>query len=100
MAKIEQFTFTSDVWLYNGTWHFATMPPEPAEEVRMLTFNNRKGFGSVRVEVTIGKTIWRTSLFPDSKAGTYLLPLKAEVRKKEEFGVGDRVKVTVKLVRD
>ena len=45
---------------------------------------NRRGFGSIPVIVKLGKTEWKTSIFPDSKSGTFLLPLKAQVRKKEE----------------
>jgi hypothetical protein len=48
-----------------------------------------KGWGSLPVEVTIGKTTWKTSIFPDSKSGTFILPIKAVVRKKEEVYEGD-----------
>ena len=33
--------------------------------------------------VTIGQTVWQTSLFPHRESGGYLLPLKAAVRKAE-----------------
>ncbi len=42
----------------------------------------KRGWGSLPVIVAMGKTTWKTSIFPDKKAGAYLLPLKAEVRKK------------------
>ena len=38
-----------------------------------------------------GKTTWKTSIFPDKKSGTYLLPLKADVRRREGIGAGDRI---------
>ena len=56
----------------------------------------QNGFGSVRVAVTIGSTTWKTSLFP-SKEGAYLLPIKAEVRKKERIAAGDAVPLTFEL---
>ena len=51
----------------------------------------RRGFGSVRVDVTVGATSWRTSIFPDSKTGTYLVPVKKAVRVAEHLEPGDEV---------
>lgn len=50
----------------------------------------RRGFGSIRVEAQIGKTAWRTSVFP-TKEGTYLLPVKESVRDKEGLTIGESV---------
>ncbi|HEY4473963.1 MAG TPA: DUF1905 domain-containing protein [Candidatus Paceibacterota bacterium] len=30
-------------------------------------------------------TVWNTSIFPDKKSGSYLLPLKAKIRKAENI---------------
>ena len=57
-----------------------------------------RGFGSVRVEVTVGRTTWRTSLFPDAKAATYVLPVKKAVRVAEGLTVGDTVRVRIRLL--
>ena len=50
----------------------------------------RGGFGSIKVLVTIGNTTWNTSLFPDSKRKTFILPVKKEVRRAENLAEGDR----------
>ena len=55
------------------------------------------GWGSLRVTATIGGTTWRTSVFPDAKSGAFVLPLKAEVRRREGIGAGDRVAVAVEI---
>lgn len=47
---------------------------------------------------TIGKTQWKTSIFPDKRSRTYLLPLKAEVRKKERIFSEDTVSLTIELI--
>ena len=53
-----------------------------------------RGFGSVRVEATIGATTWRTSVFPNSdEAGTFALPLKKAVRTSEDLEIGDTTAV-------
>ncbi len=87
------FTVTAELWQYHGKggWHFVTLPVDEAEQIKFFAGANTRGWGSVRVTVTIGESVWKTSLFPESKAGTYVLPIKAAVRKKENLGAGDRV---------
>ena len=53
----------------------------------------------MRVEVSLGTSTWRTSVFPD-KARGYVLPVKAAVRRREDLEVGDRVGLTLALVTD
>ena len=48
-----------------------------------------RGWGSIRVRITIGSTSWDTSLFPDSKRKSYLFAIKASVRKAEDLSHGD-----------
>jgi Domain of unknown function (DUF1905) len=95
--------FTALCWLYSGkgTWHFVTLPQDCAAEIsyfsKALNGGKRTGWGSVRVTVQIGKTVWQTSLFPDSKNKSYILPLKAAVRKAENITVGQSVRVQLSL---
>jgi hypothetical protein len=72
------------LWIYPGAaaWHFLTLPKAQAKEIRGF-FGHTRGWGSLPVEATIGGTTWRTSIFPDSKSNSYLLPVKAAVRKAE-----------------
>ena len=88
------YTLTADVWLYPGmaAWHFITLPVRTADEIKFLFNEEKRGWGSLRVTVTMGKTTWKTSIFPDKKTNSYLLPLKADVRKKEAINAGDTVK--------
>jgi hypothetical protein len=53
----------------------------------------KAGWGSVRVTAKIGSTKWTTSIFPDKALGTFLLPLKAQVRKAEDLFDGSEVNV-------
>jgi hypothetical protein len=81
-----------------AAWHFLTLPVELSDEIEARTASERRGFGSVRVVVTIGGTTWRTSLFPDSTAGAYLLPVKRAVRVREHLHDGDPVDVEIEVV--
>ena len=91
---MEPLNFEAELWLYDGdaAWHFVTLPPDVADEIEAHSVAG-VGFGSVPVEVTIGATIWSTSLFPDKKAQSYVLPVKKEIRRREELSVGDSVTV-------
>jgi SOS-response transcriptional repressor LexA len=87
-------TFDATVWEYDGpsAWHFVSLPADVADEVLEVASSGR-AFGSVPVEVTIGRTSWQTSLFPDSRRATYVLPVKKSVRVAEGLSDGDRVTV-------
>ena len=50
-----------------GAWHFVTLPIDQANEIDELAVLTSRGFGSVRVTVTIGETTWSTRLFPSPK---------------------------------
>ena len=88
--------FEGEIWLYDGPdpWHFITLPSEIAEDLREQSVASG-GFGSVPVEVTVGSSTWSTSLFPDRKLGTLLLPVKAAIRRAEQLVAGDLVTVRV-----
>ena len=93
----EAWEFEAEVWLAEGgSWAFVTLPGEVDDDVRLLA-GPRSGFGSVRVEVVLGATTWRTSVFPDKGRG-FVLPLKSQVRRAEGVGVGDRVRLRLVLV--
>jgi len=91
-------SFTAPLWLWNGkaAWHFVTLPADQSGMIRMAV-PKKAGFGSVKVKATIGGSSWRTSIFPDSKTGTYLLPVKGEVRKAEGLASGDTLSITLSL---
>jgi hypothetical protein len=93
-------TVTAPIWLWSegkGSWHFLTVPAEEAVEIRAQSFGDRRGFGSVRVAATINGVTWRTSVFPQ-KSGGYILPIKADVRRRAGISAGDDVTVTLEIV--
>ena len=96
---MERHRFTADLWAYDGPggWHFATVPAELSEDLRDLA-GPPAGFGSVRVEVTVGASTWRTSVFPDKATGCFVLPVKKPVRRAESLEIGDRIRVSLVLL--
>ena len=88
------------MWLYPVMvgWHFVGLPKKESEEIKKTFGVKARGWGSIPVLVTLGKTTWNTSIFPDKQSGTYLLPLKAKVRKDEGLLVDDIVRVAVTIL--
>jgi hypothetical protein len=94
--------FEAELWVWTArrddSWTFVSLPVDTSDEIRDRTGGQRRGFGSVRVQARVGTTIWRTSIFPDSKTGAYVLPIKQAVRTANGLKPGDRVEVTVEVL--
>ena len=100
MMVSTRYSFTAEVWEQpsTGAWHFVSLPTADADDIEEAFGRRAVGFGSIRVEVTIGATTWRTSLFPDSKRETYVLPVKKSVRVAEGLTAGSMARVDVNIV--
>lgn len=94
-----RYTVTGKVWLYPGPagWHFITLPADVADEIRVRFASSHRPFASLPVRATLGATAWSTSLFRDRQAASYLLPLKAEVRRRESIESGATATVTIEV---
>lgn len=95
----DTFAFEAPLWLSESvaSWAFVTLPVDLADELRWRA-GPPNGFGSVRVEVGVGSTTWRTSVFPDKTSGSYVLPLKVAVRRAEGLEAGDQVAVALQVL--
>ena len=93
------YKIKAKVWLYPGKdpWHFVTLPKKASKDIDFYFAHAKRGWGSIRVTVTLGKTSWKTSIFPDKKKDSYILPLKAQVRKEEEIKEGDYINFSLEL---
>lgn len=92
--------FDAELWIWDArrtdTWTFVSLPGDISDEIRELG-GPRRGFGSMRVQVRVGGTAWRTSIFPDSERG-YVLPVKRAVRQAENLEPGDVARMTVTVL--
>ena len=80
-----------------GAWCFVTVPEELSDDL-LLSGGPPTAFGSIRVEVGVGGSVWRTSVFPDRRSGCYVLPVRKAVRRAEHLEVGDPVRVRLQVV--
>lgn len=88
-----EFEFTAEVFEWRGPapFYFVAVPDDAcaaiADASRIVTY----GWGMIPVTVTIGDTVWTTSLWPRDDA--YVVPLKVAARRAE--GVEDGMTITV-----
>jgi hypothetical protein len=99
-VDVQSYQFDTTLWVAqgNGAWHFVSLPEQVSDDILEQVGTPGRGFGSVRVGVTVGDSRWDTSIFPDSKRGTYVLPIKKAVRTAEGLAEGDVVTVGVDLI--
>jgi hypothetical protein len=85
--------FEGEIWFWKGPapWYFVTVPPKECRDLKAMSGFVTYGWGMIPAVIRIGKTEYKTSLWP--KDGAYIVPIKASVRKAEKLEEGDRVTV-------
>jgi len=89
--------FNGEIWFWRGPapWFYITVPEEQSRDLKTISGFVTYGWGMIPVNVRIGKTEWKTSLFP--KDGRYIVPIKASVREAENLAAGDHVTVRLEV---
>jgi hypothetical protein len=98
MLNPMELEFSGEVWFWKGPapWYFVTVPEGECAAIESASAEVSYGWGMIPVTARIGGTEYRTSLWP--KDGSYIVPVKAAVRKAEAVDEGDVV--TVQLTVD
>lgn len=98
-AKIKKYKFKGKIWKYKGpsSWHFFTLPKKLSRVIRKNHGSAEEGWGRLRVEACINKTEWQTAIWYDTKFRSYLLPVKAAVRKREDIEIGVSTIVSLEI---
>lgn len=100
MNGMISYQCTSRVWQYaspKGGWYFITLPIEVSTEIRDNLKWQEEGWGRLRAKAQINDTEWDTAIWFDTKINCYLLPLKAEIRRKENLKIDDTVSVVIRI---
>lgn len=86
-----QLEFSGEVWHWRGPspYHFVTVPDEECGPLEAVSAMVSYGWGMIPVEVTLQGHTWETSLWP--KDGGYLVPIRAQVRKRLAIDADDVV---------
>tara|TARA_B100001989_G_scaffold250827_1_gene228714 strand:+ start:323 stop:622 length:300 start_codon:yes stop_codon:yes gene_type:complete len=95
------YQFKQKLWLWPGesaNWHFLSIPKKDGQKIRNDFGSSLKGFASIKVEVKIGQMVWKTSMFYSKPAESFILPVKAKVRRDEDISAGEEVSFSIKIL--
>jgi hypothetical protein len=92
-----EMTFSGEVWFWKGPapHHFVTVPDEECDDLKAASSLVSYGWGMIPVTARIGRTSFKTSLFP--RNGGYIVPVKAAVQRAEGIALGDTVTVRLSV---
>lgn len=82
-------------WRGPAPYLFVAVPDKQSADIRAVSKLVTYGWGVIPVTVKVGKTEWKTSLFPKDRR--YLVPIKIAVQKAEKLKEGDEVKLKLEL---
>jgi hypothetical protein len=93
------YSFKAKVWKHNApaAWYFLTVPKNTSAEIKTLFKQWEEGWGRLKCSAQIANTIWQTAIWYDTKHQAYVLPLKAEIRRKECIEIDELISVTIKI---
>ena len=99
MDKIK-YEFSAKAYQYSSSvemigWTFVSLPKELSAEIREHFKHLEEGWGRMKVTAKLGNSEWLTAIWFDTKQDTYLLPLKAKIRKQENVVLGEDLQITV-----
>ncbi|PBQ34920.1 hypothetical protein CNR22_15400 [Sphingobacteriaceae bacterium] len=94
-----KYAFSEKVWQHSspGGWYFVSLPKEMSKEIRDILGSQEEGWGRLKAIARIGNSEWKTAIWFDSKRKTYLLPLKTEIRRKENIDLENQIDVVIFL---
>lgn len=92
-----QYEFITTLWRHSvaGGWFFLSLPKKCSKEIRAGLKHEEEGWGRLKAVASIGTSEWQTAIWFDRKMNTYLLPIKAFIRKKENLVESAKVKITL-----
>ncbi|MGL5928756.1 MAG: DUF1905 domain-containing protein [Dermatophilaceae bacterium] len=98
-SSSSSWSFEAALWRWrDGSWFFVTVPEVVSDAVDEAVGDATGGFGSVPVEVAVGGSTWRTSLFPSREAQAFVLPVKKAVRVAEGLDEGEPAAFVIRLL--
>lgn len=92
-----KYEFSALTWQHQspGGWYFVSLPVDMTAEIRENLKWQEEGWGRLKAVAKIGKSEWETAIWYDTKHKTYLLPLKAAIRKKEQVEKDKNINVII-----
>ena len=82
-------------WRGPAPYLFVAVPEKESANIKSVSKLLTYGWGVIPVIVKVGKTEWKTSLFP--KDGRYLVPIKMLAQNAEKLKEGDEIKLRLEF---
>ena len=94
-----EYSFRGKLWKdkTTGSWHFVSLPKTLSKKIRKIHGGSEEGWGRLTAAAAIGEVHWDTAVWFDTKNDTYLLPVKAVIRKKLGLKEGSSCKVQLSI---
>ena len=94
-----KYSFSAKLWQHQaqGGWYFVSLPKEISKEIRENLKWQEEGWGRMKATASINELEWDTAIWFDKKQDTYLLPIKADIRKKGELELNQMLEVSVSI---
>ena len=97
-----KYEFSAKAYQYSSSeemcgWTFVSLPKELSTEIRDNFKCLEEGWGRLKITAKLGGSEWQTAIWFDTKQETYLLPLKAKIRKQEKVALGEDLKILIRV---
>lgn len=91
------YNFKGEIWQHASPsgWYFICLPKKISKEIRENLSWQEEGWGRMKAIAVINSLKWDTAIWFDTKQDTYVLPIKAEIRKKLSLTNGITVEASI-----
>jgi len=92
-----KYSFSTKMWKHapTGGWYFVSLPKAISKEIRENLKWQEEGWGRMKAIAQYEEHTWETAIWFDTKADTYLLPIKAEIRKKSNLEINTSIQMNI-----
>ena len=92
-----KYEYSAQMWKHNspGGWYFVSLPKTLSKEIRENLKWQEEGWGRMKAFAQIGDLLWESAIWFDTKLDTYILPIKAEIRKKRKLEINQNIEMNL-----
>lgn len=94
-----KYEFKTEMWRHSspGGWYFVSLPKMMSKEIRENHKWQEEGWGRMKALAQIAALKWETAIWFDTKKDTYILPIKAEIRKKSNLEINNKIEMSISI---
>lgn len=94
-----KYDFSGKIWKHNanGGWFFVSLSKEISKEIREHLKWQEEGWGRMKASTNVNGFEWETAIWFDKKLDTYLLPIKADIRRIAGLNLDGKIYVDISI---